>query len=89
MPFMVIACTGAGPENDDSIRQYTISGRMVALAVIGAAILLFGFVAAAAPGSSNLPFLRAIGVASIGMGIFGLLITVAAYRRRERWAWFT
>ena len=61
----------------------------VALAMIGAAILLFGFVAAAAPGSSNPPFLRAIGVASIGMGMFGLLITVVAYRRRERWAWFT
>jgi hypothetical protein len=27
-------------------------------------------------------------VASIGMGLFGLLITTIAYRRRERWAWF-
>jgi hypothetical protein len=27
-------------------------------------------------------------VASIGMGLFGLLITLIAYRRRERWAWF-
>src|SRR5215212_1814824 len=26
--------------------------------------------------------------ASIGMGLFGLLITTIAYRRRERWAWF-
>src|ERR687897_2356292 len=34
------------------------------------------------------PYLRAIGVASIGMGLFGLLITTIAYRRRERWAWF-
>jgi hypothetical protein len=32
--------------------------------------------------------MRAIGVASIGMGMFGLLITTIAYRRRERWAWF-
>jgi hypothetical protein len=32
--------------------------------------------------------MRAIGVASIGMGLFGLLITTIAYRRRERWAWF-
>jgi hypothetical protein len=34
------------------------------------------------------PYLRAIGVASIGMGFFGFLITTIAYRRRERWAWF-
>src|SRR4051812_7881881 len=33
-------------------------------------------------------YLRAIGVALIGMGMFGLLITTIAYRRRERWAWF-
>jgi hypothetical protein len=38
--------------------------------------------------SSGSPYLRAIGVASIGMGLFGLLITTFAYRRRERWAWF-
>jgi hypothetical protein len=40
------------------------------------------------PASSGPPYLRAIGVASIGMGLFGLLITTIAYRRRERWAWF-
>ena len=27
-------------------------------------------------------------MASIGMGMFGLLITTIAYRRCERWAWF-
>jgi hypothetical protein len=27
-------------------------------------------------------------MASIGMGLFGLLVTTIAYRRRERWAWF-
>jgi hypothetical protein len=41
------------------------------------------------PGSNNPSFLRAIGVASIGMGLFGVMITVIAYRRAERWAWFT
>jgi hypothetical protein len=28
-------------------------------------------------------------VASIGMGLFGVVITMIAYRRGERWAWFT
>jgi hypothetical protein len=60
----------------------------VSLAIIGVAILLFGLVATAVPNSSDPPFVRSIGVASIGMGLFGLLITVIAYRRRERWAWF-
>jgi hypothetical protein len=34
-------------------------------------------------------YLRAIGVASIGMGLFGAMITVTSFRRRERWAFFT
>lgn len=60
----------------------------ISLATIGVAILVFGLVATMAPASSDPPYLRAIGVASIGMGMFGLLITTAGYRRRERWAWF-
>ena len=32
--------------------------------------------------------MRADGVASIGVGLFGVLITLIPYRRRERWAWF-
>jgi uncharacterized membrane protein HdeD (DUF308 family) len=60
----------------------------ISLAIIGVAILVFGLVATAVPSSSDPPYLRAIGVASIGMGLFGLLITMIAYRRRERWAWF-
>ena len=54
----------------------------------GVAILVFGLVATTMPTSNGPPYLRAIGVASIGMGLFGLLITTIAYRRRERWAWF-
>ena len=57
------------------------------LAVVGVAILLFGVIVAVAP-FDNTPFLRSIGVASIGMGLFGLLITMMAYRHRQRWAWF-
>ena len=60
----------------------------VSLALIGVAILVFGLIATVVPTSSAPPYLRAIGVAAIGMGLFGLLITTNAYRRRERWAWF-
>jgi hypothetical protein len=60
----------------------------ISLAIIGVAILVFGLIVTAVPTSSDPPYLRAIGVASIGMGLFGLLITTIAYRRRERSAWF-
>jgi len=61
----------------------------ISLAIVGIAILVFGLIVAVWPGSSNALFLRTIGVASIGMGLFGLMITVIPYKRRERWAWFT
>jgi hypothetical protein len=61
----------------------------LSLAIIGVAILVFGLFAACYPLPGDQPWLRSIGVASIGMGLFGLLITTIAYRRRERWAWFT
>jgi hypothetical protein len=61
----------------------------IALAIIGGAIFAFGLVVAVWPGSSNALFLRAIGVDSIGMGLFGVLIAVIPFRRRERWAWFS
>ena len=61
----------------------------ILLAIIGIAILVFGLIATVLPGSSNPLFLRAIGVASIGMGFFGVMISVIPYRRGERWAWFT
>jgi uncharacterized membrane protein HdeD (DUF308 family) len=60
----------------------------VSLAIIGVAILVFGLIVTVVPASSDAPYLRAIGVALIGMGLFGLLIATIAYRRRERWAWF-
>src|SRR5215217_7824797 len=60
----------------------------ISLTVIGVAILVFGLIVTTVPTSSDASSLRAIGVASIGMGLFGLLITTIAYRRRERWAWF-
>src|SRR5215213_8636926 len=61
----------------------------VSLTITGVAIFLFGLIVTLWPGSTNPSFLRAIGVASIGMGLFGVMITLIAYRRGERWAWFT
>jgi len=60
----------------------------ISLGIIGLAILVFGLITTVVPISSGPPYLQAIGVASIGMGLFGLLITTISYRRRERWAWF-
>ena len=59
------------------------------LAITGVAILVFGLIVTVWPGSSDTLFLRTIGVTSIGMGLFGVMITVIPYKRRERWAWFT
>src|SRR4051794_29810692 len=61
----------------------------VSLTITGVAIFVFGLIATAWPGSSDPLFLRAIGVASIGMGLFVVMITTIAYRRRERWAWLS
>ena len=61
----------------------------VLLAITGVAILVFGLIATVWPASSDRLSLQAVGVASIGMGLFGVMITAMAYRRRERWAWFT
>ena len=60
----------------------------ILLAIVGASILIFGLIVTASPGSSDPLYFRAIGVVSIGMGLFGLLITLIPYRHRERWAWF-
>ena len=60
----------------------------ICLLVVGVGILAFGLVAAAVPGSGDGQLLRADGVASIGLGLFGVLITVIPFRRAERWAWF-
>ena len=61
----------------------------ISLAIIGVAIFLFGLIVTIWPASSDALFLRTIGVASIGMGVFGVMITLIPYKRRERWAWFT
>ena len=60
----------------------------IALLVTGLATLAFGIVVAVLP-SSDGQFLRAIGAASIGMGLFGSVITLTAFRRHERWAYLS
>src|SRR5512143_1914032 len=61
----------------------------IVLAIIGVAIFLFGLIVTISPGPDNPLFLQAIGAASMGMGLFGIMITVIPYRRHQRWAWFT
>ncbi len=61
----------------------------IALALNGVAILVFGIIAIALSGSGESLYLAADGVASIGMGLFGVTIAVVPYRRHERWAWLS
>jgi hypothetical protein len=61
----------------------------ICLGVVGVGILAFGLVAVTLPTSEDQPLMRADGLASIGLGLFGILITLIPFRRGERWAWFT
>ena len=71
-----------------STASFRLTIGWISLAIIGTATVLFGVIAALAPLSADCAFQRALGMASIGMGVFGLLITAIPYRRRERWAWW-
>ena len=64
----------------------------ISLLATGIGILGFGIIVTIYPqiaGPTEEGLLRAIGVATTGMGIFGVMITLRAYRRKEKWAWFT
>ena len=64
----------------------------ISLLATGIGILGFGIIVTVYPqiaGHTEEGLLRAIGVATTGMGIFGVMITLGAYRRKEKWAWFT
>ena len=71
-------------------RQESLPFRVswIALLITSLATLLFGLVVIVVR-SSDEQYLRAIGVASVGMGLFGAMITVTAFRRRERWAFYS
>jgi hypothetical protein len=59
----------------------------IALLVTSLAVLGFGLVTAVVQ-TADAQYLRAIAAASIGLGLFGAVITVTGFRRRERWAYF-
>jgi hypothetical protein len=65
----------------------------ILLLATGIGILGFGIIVTAYPQiagpTEEEGLMRAIGVATTGMGIFGVMITLMAYRRKEKWAWFT
>ena len=64
----------------------------ISLLASGIGILGFGIIVTAYPqiaGRTEEGLLQAIGIATTGMGIFGVMITLRAYRRKEKWAWFT
>jgi hypothetical protein len=74
------------PERRPETLRFRLS--WIALLVTGLATLVFGL-AVIVVRNSDQPYLQAIGAASIGMGLFGAMITVTAFRRRERWAFFS
>jgi hypothetical protein len=60
----------------------------ICLTLVSVGITGFGLVVIAAPPSGGDSLLyRADGLASVGLGVFGLLLAVIPLRRRERWAW--
>src|SRR5215212_1495932 len=68
--------TTSGPMTQRA--SFLFKSGWISLAIIGLAILVFGLITTVVPASGGPPYLRAIGVASIGMGLFGLLITTFA-----------
>ncbi|MFF3911743.1 hypothetical protein ACFYZJ_38810 [Streptomyces sp. NPDC001848] len=56
----------------------------ICLLIASVGILIFGVVAAVAPGAGDEQLMRAGGVAATGMGLFGVLITLLPFRRGER-----
>lgn len=60
----------------------------ICLLVVSVGILAFGVVVAVVPMTGDVLLYRADGLASIGVGLFGGLLALIPFRRRERWAWF-
>ena len=58
------------------------------LAAVSLGILVFGMVVALFPPDGDAGLYRADGLASAGLGLFGMVIVLVPYRRRERWAWY-
>ncbi|GAB0104222.1 hypothetical protein JMUB6875_31960 [Nocardia sp. JMUB6875] len=60
----------------------------ITLSAIGAATLAFGLITLIAPPSGDRGLWRADSLATIGTGLFGLLISLFAFRARQPWAWW-
>lgn len=75
---------------EEATRRESLRFRLswIALLIVAIATSVFGLAVILIP-SSDEQYLRAIGVASIGMGSFGAMIAMTAFRRRERWAFFS
>ena len=58
------------------------------LAAVSLGILAFGIVVALFPPDGEAGLYRAGGLASAGLGLFGMFIVLVPFRRRERWAWY-
>jgi len=57
------------------------------LVVVSVGILGFGIITVLPPVAGGNLLIRANGLASIGLGLFGALIALIPFRRRETWAW--
>ena len=78
--------------NNTTTRNQILKISWILLLATGIGILGFGIIVIAFPpisGHDEEGLLRAIGFAITGMGIFGVMITLEPYRRKEKWAWFT
>jgi len=72
------------------VRRDEVSVRVgwICLVVVSVGILAFGVVVAVVPMTGDVLLYRADGLASIGVGLFGGLLALVPFRRRESWAWF-
>ena len=80
-------CPTIIPQEMRLLKISWISLLATAIGVLGFGIIVAIYPQIADPTEEGL--LRAIGVATTGMGIFGVMITLKAYKRKEKWAWFT
>ena len=60
----------------------------ICLAIVSLGILAFGVIVITLPMGANQLLYTADGLACIGLGLYGGLLTLIPYRRRERWAWW-
>jgi len=72
------------------VRRVNLTVRIawLCLAAVSLGILAFGAVVAVFPPDGDSGLYRADGLASLGLGLFGMLIVLVPFRRRERWAWY-